>query len=786
MSDSEKTIAFHPHVQNTACDTEEKTLLFAEALVCEDPPRASKDKQHHAQRYGFIEHLGVGAMGKVVRVFDQKFQRYVAQKTLLHQHQDRAFLRILFQNEAQITGALQHSGIVPIYDFEANEETISFTMREVNGITLQEAIEKAHDEQDASWHIHDLLSVFGRICETMAFAHQQGVVHRDIKPDNIMIGEHGEVWVMDWGFAKVTKGSPLLQQISGLYTSRKGIVVGTPIYLPPEQAQGDSDLVDVHSDVFSLGAMLYYIMTGEKPRKGNLEDTLQHAMNGDDLPDLPKVFESNMVLQDIYKTSTQIDIRKRYASAVPLSKAVHNWIVGNEKQKQSEALVQEADEMLQKWNRLQAEIVELTKKVKESAKLPLWTPVSEKALLWSLEDTLLERTQDLDMTELYLVEKLRTALNFTPDSRVAHQKLADLYHAKLELLEGEEDTRKRKVLETLLWIHDRGTYQSYFSAQKQILFDIPAGCSVSLSVLKEEERRIRPFFYSQDVMPQMTLELGSYLLQVNKEIRVPFVIERKGDEQQRISLDIPEYIPQGACFVHAGAYLSGTRPFQTKSLSSFCMQQFPITNREYLFFLNDLARNGAVEQALDCTPYHRGAAGVKVAERLRVYGFDESREEPFFLQPDSDGDMWELDWPVILISIPQAQQYAQWYSQRTGVFWELPTTNQWEKAARGVDGRLFPWGNRLEATWSCLRGSKKGALLPSVIHEFPEDCSVYEIRGLMGNVQDMCICSDTNTEFFAMGGAWSYHSNALTILVKRSIRKDDNSEVCGFRLVHNY
>jgi serine/threonine-protein kinase len=144
-----------------------------------------------------------------------------------------------------------------------------------------------------------------------------------------------------------------------------------------------------------------------------------------------------------------------------------------------------------------------------------------------------------------------------------------------------------------------------------------------------------------------------------------------------------------------------------------------------------------------------------------------------------------VDWPVILIRPIDALAYAHWYSEQTGLSWMLPTTEQWEKTARGVDGRLYPWGDYFEPTWACVRGSKKGRPLPCSVYEYETDRSVYGVRGMAGNVQDHCISEYNDDIFYSKGGAWSYFSEYLSLSHVRENRHDVNTEVCGFRLVHS-
>jgi len=222
--------------------------------------------------------LGHGGMGSIHRVFDRAILRTIAQK---HLHDS---VRVLpgatarFLEEAQITGQLDHPNIVPVYDIGTNEEgaVVSFSMKLVQGKTLKELIAQAHAAGLTGAHIEALLQVFLKVCDAVAFAHSRGVVHRDLKPDNVMVGSHGQVYLMDWGVARLSSGerpSDLTVDAAALGAvddppsgrERSRAIVGTPAYMAPEQARGRLAEIGEHTDIFGLGAILYRILTNQAP-----------------------------------------------------------------------------------------------------------------------------------------------------------------------------------------------------------------------------------------------------------------------------------------------------------------------------------------------------------------------------------------------------------------------------------------------------------------------------------------------------------------------------------------
>jgi hypothetical protein len=238
-------------------------------------------------RYQITGEIARGGMGAILKGRDTDLGRDIALKVLLENHKDKPDYLQRFIEEAQIAGQLQHPGITPIYALgQFTDGRPYFTMKLVKGQTLAKLLsDRADPTQDRS----RFLQVFAQICQTLAYAHARGVIHRDLKPANIMVGAFGEVQVMDWGLAKVLterkKAAPeapkpaATQTVSVIRTARSGdgsdkhgsgssdtragSVLGTPAYMPPEQAMGEIDRLDERADVFGLGSVLCEILTGK-------------------------------------------------------------------------------------------------------------------------------------------------------------------------------------------------------------------------------------------------------------------------------------------------------------------------------------------------------------------------------------------------------------------------------------------------------------------------------------------------------------------------------------------
>ncbi len=263
-------------------------------------------------RYTDYSEIARGGMGTILRVWDKELRRSLAMKVMTDANaSSRQVSRFL--DEAQVTGQLDHPGIVPVHEIGIDGDgRLYYTMPLIKGRDFKTIIELVHSA-DEEWSLHRALSVLVHVAEAMAYAHSKGVIHRDLKPANIMVAPFGETYVMDWGLARA-RGSMALanpkvpdhddvdpdgsiqtdrrevaneSDDSPLLTS-EGDVVGTPAYMPPEQARGEIERLSVRSDVYSAGAILYHLLTGHVP----------FSSSGDRAP-------SHMVLEQLLKRSPE-------------------------------------------------------------------------------------------------------------------------------------------------------------------------------------------------------------------------------------------------------------------------------------------------------------------------------------------------------------------------------------------------------------------------------------------------------------------------------------------------
>lgn len=301
-------------------------------------PGAASESFLTRTSYRVLRFHAHGGLGEVLVARDEQLGREVALKRIQQTHSQAHASRVRFLREAEITGRLEHPGIVPVYGAgQDGRGRPCYVMRFIHGETLREAITRYHDGKDGLG-FRQLVGRFVGVCNAIAYAHSQGVVHRDLKPANIMLGPYGETLVVDWGLAKEVKdredgrvaetegGAGEVGSVSGPATA-EGQTLGTPAYMSPEQAAGRWDAVGPVSDVYSLGATLYTILTNRAPFEDrSVPQVLAKVQRGDFLP--PRSWNSAIspALEAVCLKAMALRPENRYATALDLAADVEHWL----------------------------------------------------------------------------------------------------------------------------------------------------------------------------------------------------------------------------------------------------------------------------------------------------------------------------------------------------------------------------------------------------------------------------------------------------------------------------
>jgi eukaryotic-like serine/threonine-protein kinase len=298
-------------------------------------------------RFRLLRQHARGGIGVVFVALDSELHREVALKQIQIQHADDPVSRARFLIEAEVTGRLEHPGIVPVYGLGTNDQGRPFyAMRFVRGQSLKEAIDSYHrsdsqqkgDRANGTLALRELLARFIDVCHAIAYSHSRGVIHRDLKPANILLGPYGETLVVDWGLAKVVgRDDPTTQpaaevtlrpsSLSGTDHTTAGTAIGTPAYMSPEQSEGRGAEIGPASDVYSLGATLYCILTGRPALSdNNIENMLVRLRRGAIDPPRRVNHRVPAALEAIVMKAMALLPADRYPSAQALGQDISRWL----------------------------------------------------------------------------------------------------------------------------------------------------------------------------------------------------------------------------------------------------------------------------------------------------------------------------------------------------------------------------------------------------------------------------------------------------------------------------
>ncbi|MCB9763549.1 MAG: SUMF1/EgtB/PvdO family nonheme iron enzyme [Alphaproteobacteria bacterium] len=788
------------------------TLLPDDPYGPVDPPDADIDLSDLSARYHGDAEIGRGGMGRIVRVIDRWFGRTVVRKEMLPGRDPARF-----EAEAAITARLQHPAVVPVHDRGRLPDGRPFyTMTEVSGVTLERVItdRRRPDDPDALASLRGLVDVLARASAAVAFAHSMDIIHRDLKPANVMLDEDDRVYVMDWGLARILDQPDVLTPTRRPRSphTRDGDLLGTPHWMSPEQARGAQDQVGKPTDVWALGAILYTILTGHKP----YAQGWTQVYDGPPRDARTLGSEAGLAAPDDLIDLCMESLAMRPAerpTAAAFARCLTAWLEGALERQRALRQVDEADALLPIIRRHRDQAASLSEKAQAILKeLPAYAPVDLRRGAWALEDDTRSHLEQADLMELRYLETLRAALNHFPGLPEAIERLADYYRDRHATAEAAGDTHEARRFEALLEGCDLTRHRDYLEGTGSFtLHTDPAGATVTLYALEEQDRRLvlgQAKARGKTPLHAVPLSMGRYIAELaapgHATVSYPVYITRKlmwdgappGEAApQAVPLLRTDDLGLDDCYIPPGWFWCGgdrdaprSLPMARRWLDGFVMRRYAVTHTEYLEFLNDLLAQGMDEEAVRHAPRDFGAD-------LDACFYGRDADGRFVMAPDAEGDDWDPQWPVVNVTWYGARAFARWTAARAGLPWRLPAELEWEKAARGADRRLFPWGDSFDATWCQMGLSNAGAPSFARVRETPLDRSPYGVEGLAGNVVEWCADAyslsgepmpEAEDAMRVMrGGGWSSMPWLCRSATRFPFKPGHRSQLVGFRLARS-
>jgi formylglycine-generating enzyme required for sulfatase activity len=757
-------------------------------------PPPPLDLTEPGPRYVFMNEIGRGGMGRVDEVFDGMLGRSIAQKCALPEGGEGYATMLV--SEAQTCAQLEHPAIVPVYDVGVGPDGAPYyTMRRVRGRTLYDVLRDIDKPLSQS----QLLAVLRQVCLAVDYAHSRGVVHRDLKPENVIVGEFGEVYVLDWGIAELLEGSDVKR------TRKEKFSAGSPGYMAPEQITGAP--VTARTDVFALGVMLYEGLSGLRLFQDEDHASLVSRATGDLAPVVivpPGVLGSSH-LEALVRTCIEVNPDRRPGSSRFIADAIDDHLDGErarvEREKEADALVLEAAATYDTFVALEKESKRLMEDAEEElAAIAPWESVETKQPAWDKQAKARRIASEAARTLARAETAFLRALGRVEDHEEARAGMAWLHFKQFEEAERQGDAERMAQQLDLARVYDDGP----LSLELSNIGALVVSCShpeAKLELAKYETRgwllelgTPRPLGIGEMVH----IEAGSWVVTArlgDKQMRAPVLVGRAAKHELRLELGALKTLPKGMILIPGGPFIAPgpTRQLrmQPYTLPDFAIGEFPVTFREYTRFLDSLSPDERARRIA----HIRGETKPQLEQHR-----DGWRLASHVVEGDARKRLahaHELDLAVIGVSWFDALTYAQWLKTDAGVSFRLPTSLEWDKAARGVDGRPFPMGLRFDPCLAKVRESRPEASQQEPVGAFALDVSPYEVRDLTGGVHDWTATlvgganapdpADEHREsaqalqVLIRGGSWSQvHLDAL--IGRASYRLIDRTGWVGFRI----
>ena len=705
--------------------------------------------------------LGRGAMGEVWSAVDRRLGSSVALKVMRAEFVDHSAHVARFDQEVRVTAQLHHPAVVSVVDAgRLRDGRPWYAMDLVRGQYLRtiarlERPESAEaDPAGAAGWVRRTASTLLVVARAVASAHARRVVHRDIKPANIMLGPFGQVLLMDWGVARnmaetdahEANVGEVVEARSGVGgpATRMGQRVGTPAYMAPEQARGAVDEVGPPADVFALGMTLFEVLVGRLPPRLGLVpdvDAVGVVLKTSDVPDL---------LTKLLRRMLAVETADR-PTAAQVADHLQAFLDGSARRERAEDVYRAAMALAPEAERRHRDARALADKAAAMlAVVPSVGPAEPRKPAWRVEAEGRAVEREAVAIEQSVEQQLRSALELWDGHRGARAGLVALYSRRLLQAERARDAHTAHAAETMLRRLDDPAAHRFLEAHGAVtLLTDPPGARVTAHRLGDVDRRLVPVeTVDLGTTPLRAVPLlrGSWMLQVQAPgrqlVRYPVYVERgehwhgvaPGDTEPTVIHLPPEGLLQpDELYVPAGWFIAGGDPSACESVSRRRLWVDAMVVRKHLLTVAEWwawrqadpdgihpdTITGWGERYLDDPPIRREGdrfyTNLKMTERVL-------------------GDRY----PATAIGALNAQRLARWVAaqSRPRWQWQVPTEWMWEKAARGVDGRFYPWGNRFDPGY-CNSIRVPGKPEAVEVGAQPLDVGPYGLVGAAGQYREV-------------------------------------------------
>ncbi len=778
-----------------------------------------------AAHYDDLKPLGKGSFGEVHEARDTLLGRDVAIKSIKPSYRDEGQVVERFLKEARGTAQLEHPNIMPVHEMGVHAELgIYFTMKKIEGENLKEILDRLESGTSlylGKYPLNHLLEIFIAVCNGVAFAHSRGVIHRDLKPANVMIGEFGEVLILDWGLVKklgeAEEGSHGIrldmEELDGGWRTMDGAVSGTPNYMAPEQAQGMIDEIGFHSDIYSLGAILYHILAHVPPfEKAPLRNLLENVKTGRFQP--PRKRKPGLKipreLEAVCLKAMSRNPLNRYRTVERLAADVRNYIGHHD------VSAYKAPRHVRFWKGCRRNPVKASVAAAVLAALGIGY-ATQRAMAFGIYRNMLAQAseirgeaearvaeakgayealerlrsqttlRDKSEEELALEERLESLARLI-DRRFTlaasyFERMPQEYRLARKVRDGFAEIMRQRIefaLHCGQYETARQWYETVIDYYKALRLDPSPESAAYLAgvrnrIIGDGRLRITCDGGIDEVVVWPLLEDGPRIVlgdavERSRELPLDLPAIRKGSylvmatrsdggfqsypvlvghgEERTLDLQLPPSQPEGMVYVPGGPFICGgveSRFYRRHAaeLPAFFIRQHEVTVAEYLEFWKGVDDPGNREAFMARIQY-------------------DQRDRRFHDLWDADGNLLDArigeTFPIVGITLDAARAFCDWKGLQLGATIRLPTADEWEKAARGVDGRTYPWGNGYDdtANLALTKHNQKGKEKYSLFAppgSFKRDVSVFNAYDMGGNVREMTSTPLPGSEsFFQLKG----------------------------------